>query len=160
MIKHVAMQQKETVAVIGAASEEGRSIVSKLAHASCRLLLMDEDAEGLAALRQSLTNTRAEIDNVPCCREASWEADLILIAKEQISIEDTAKKMAQVATTKTVIYLTKDNDDAFERLQQLLPHSRLVKAQHNNDELILSQSDAAAGVAELFRSAGFTLQFQ
>jgi len=154
------MQQKETVAVIGAASEEGRRMVNKLAHAPCRLLLMDEDAEGLAALKQSLTDTKAEIDSLPCCREASWEADLIFIAKEQVSIEDTARKMAQVATTKTVIYLTKENDDAFERLRQLLPHSRLVKARYTNDELILSQSDAAAGIAELFRSASFALRFQ
>lgn len=153
------MQQKETVAVIGAASEEGRRMVNGLAHAPCRLLLMDEDAEGLAALKQSLTNTKAEIDSLPCCREASWEADIILIAKEQISIEDTARKMAQVATTKTVIYLAQKNDDSFERLQPLLPHSRLVKARYSNDELVLSQSDAATGVAELFRSAGFALQF-
>lgn len=125
------MKAKETIAVIGAASEEGRLVIGYLMHRPYRLLLTDESSENLAALRRGLSafNTAAEIDLLPCCGEAAWEADMILVAHAGSSLEETARKMKEVATTKTVIIVEDGNPEVFKRLQDLLPHSKLVLVQ-------------------------------
>jgi pyrroline-5-carboxylate reductase len=160
------MLHKETIAVIGATSERGKIIVEQLLHVPFRMLLMDEDVEKLEALQQrfALLNSEADIDIVQCCREASWEADIILIAKEQNSIEETAKKIKEVATTKIVIYLAADNNNQFDYLQRLLPDSKLVQVhltKQNNDQrssftsgIWGTDTQATETVTRIFQSKG------
>lgn len=123
--KQKGMPQKEIIAVIGAASEEGTALLSKLVQAPYRFLLMDDDSEKLAALQKKMAPW-AETDTIACCREASWEADIIIIARPQHSIEHTAQQIKEVATTKIVIGLIQTNKTQVEVLQQSLPNAIVV----------------------------------
>jgi predicted dinucleotide-binding enzyme len=123
--KQKDMPQKEIIAVIGAASEHGTALIKQLVQAPYRFLLMDDDREKLAALQKKLSLV-AETDTIACCREASWEADIIVIARPQNSIEHTAQQIREVATTKIVIGLTQTNKTQFEVLQQTLPNAKVV----------------------------------
>lgn len=115
---------KQTIAVIGAASAEGRTVLVHLLPTGHRLLLMDEAAEKLPGLQQQLQQQqpRCETDTEPCCREACWEADVIILANAQPTLASTLQKIKDVATTKIVVCMG-DND---AQMQQHLPHSKIV----------------------------------
>ncbi len=125
------MPAKQTIAVIGAASAEGRAVLAHLLGAGHRLLLMDEAAEKLPRLQQQLQQQqpRCDTDTEPCCREACWEADVIILANAQPMLAGTLQKIKDVATTKIVVCLWQ-NDPLVEQveaeMQQHLPHSKIV----------------------------------
>jgi hypothetical protein len=156
------MLHKETIAVIGATSEKGRLVIEHLLRNPYRLLLMDEESDKLAELKQSLAiwKTEAETDTLLCCREASWEADIIVIAKEHKTIEETAQKIKDVATTKIVIYVAEDNNNQFNLLQQLLPYSKLVQVQLTKNNALIMGKDTVANdtVTRLFKPEGVNIR--
>ncbi|HWJ30318.1 MAG TPA: 2-dehydropantoate 2-reductase N-terminal domain-containing protein [Flavisolibacter sp.] len=122
------MKHKETIAVIGAVSEEGQKVLGFLLQSGQRLLLMDEAADQLLLLHQSLSalHPEAEIDIQPCCREASWEADLIILAKPQPTPEAAIQKMKEVANNKIIVCFNNNDMDLLELLQKELPYSRVI----------------------------------
>ena len=122
------MPVKQTIAVIGAASAEGRSVLAYLLPTGHRLLLMDEAAEKLPGLQQQLQHQqpRCETDTEPCCREACWEADVIVLAKAQPKLADTLQKIKDVATTKIVVCLGQNKEERTSEVAQHLPHSKIV----------------------------------
>ena len=93
-----------------------------------RLLLMDEAAEKLPGLKQQLQQQqpRCETDTEPCCREACWEADVIILAKAQPTLAGTLQKIKDVATTKIVVCLWQNDPLVEAEMQQQLPHSKIV----------------------------------
>jgi arginine/ornithine N-succinyltransferase beta subunit len=153
------MKHKETIAVIGAACEEGKKVIGFLINTGHRLLLMDEATEQLQSLQQALSPMypQAEIDIIPCSREACWEADLIIIVKTQPTLEATITKIKEVATNKIVACITSGNLQPYALLQKDLPHSRIVAVQLNakNKEPQFTGSHHASvdTVAALFTSA-------
>lgn len=127
------MSTKQTIAVIGASDKTGAAISKRLATGNNRLLLFANEKEKVKALANEITTgiESAEVDVLECPTDASWEADIIVLAVPCDSEKEIAEKIREVANQKLVI--TIHNPD--EALQQLLPHSKLVQA---NTETIQS----------------------
>ena len=120
------MAYKKTVAIIGAATPVG-SLIAKSIVANYRLLLMDTTQPHLVLLQAELQsiNKSAEVDILPCCKNASWEADIIVVANDGEDLDELAVKMSEVSNCKTVLHFTSHQDDK-NKLQQLLPHAKVV----------------------------------
>lgn len=122
---HRNTAQKNTVAIIGAASKTGKVIARSIAP-SFRLLLMDTAQSDLVELKAHLEEVKdREIDILECSKDASWEADIIVVVKEGEELKAVALKMKEVTTCKTVIHYTYD-EKAVDHLQQLLPNAKVV----------------------------------
>lgn len=120
------MAYKNTVAIIGAATPIG-SLVAKSIVANYRLLLMDPTQPHLVLLQAEIQsiNKSAEVDILPCCKNASWEADIIVVAHDGEGLEEIAVKMREVSNCKTVLHFTDQQGDK-NKLKQLLPHANVV----------------------------------
>ena len=119
------MAQKNTVAIIGASGSLGAYIAKGLCSGPYRLLLMDAHLQSLDDLKTeiNLLCKYAEVDVLQCCRDASWEADIILLAVGKPM--DIALEIEEVATRKIVINIISAGG-AGEDLQQMLPFSKVV----------------------------------
>ena len=128
---------------MGATGKMGSAIAKGLAQTKkYRLLLMANDQAKLNNLKHRLESagSPAEIDILMCAKEASWEADVIILATPYEAERNIAEKIREVATGKVVISVSNPPDNAFpglatspttsgaEQLQRLLPDSRIVKA--------------------------------
>jgi predicted dinucleotide-binding enzyme len=137
------MPDIKTIAIIEATSEMGSAIARSLSKSSKhRLLLMSDDHSTLEELRKEIGAYKSgnDVFTMSCAREASWEADIIIIAEETCSNDKTvADKIRDVAIGKIVIRTSNQILDCFHRhvecgtsaaeeLQKLLPHSKVVKA--------------------------------
>jgi predicted dinucleotide-binding enzyme len=139
---------KKTVAIIGAAGSMGSAIALGLAATGYRVLLTD-DIEHYSLLYMKLTLRErkirlrvpeADVDIVLSAREASWEADIIILAIPYETQIETACKIKDVVTGKVVICLanpltethnspvTAPTNSAAKELAQILPHSKIVQA--------------------------------
>ena len=132
----------ETIAIIGATGNMGSAIAKSLANADYRLLLFAHDKEKLDKLNSEIKsiNSSADVDCLGCAMEASWEADIIIVAVPYAAEREVAEKIKQVATQKIVISISNPANESFtqmitapstsaaEELQKLLPDSKLVKA--------------------------------
>lgn len=137
------MSDIKTIAIIEATSEMGSAVARSLSKSpKYRLLLMADDETRLDALRAEIGAYRSddEVFAMTCAREASWEADIIIISTSGSGERNVADKIRDVAIGKIVIstsnpivdtYYNPDqmgNTSAAEELQKLLPHSKVVKA--------------------------------
>lgn len=136
------MKTKQTIAIIGATGSMGTAIAKCLAQASYRLLLMGTNENKLQSLQDDIkrVNAAADTDWLLCPIDASWEADIIILAVPYMAEKELASKIAAVATGKIVISISNpitadftgsllpDHTSAGEELQQLLPHSKIIKA--------------------------------
>lgn len=136
------MKTKETIAIIGATENMGSAIARKLSDYNYRLVLTSKDAEKLGALKNSLStaSVKAIVDTNTCEKNASWEAGIIIMACPREAEKQIAGKIREVATGKLVIrtpmpldkshrdLTTAPDTDATERLQELLPYSKIVIA--------------------------------
>ena len=120
------MTHKYTVAIIGASGSLGILIAKDLSE-YYRLLLMDNDQSGLNALQSELLelNSSNEVDVLDCCKDASWEADIIVIAVSVDKQSEIAIKIKEVATQKVVISISPQIIPELD-LQTLLPHSKVI----------------------------------
>jgi NADPH-dependent F420 reductase len=136
------MNTKQTIAVIGATGSMGSAISTSLAKGNYRLLLKANDEKKLQSLVEKIQSTHpdADVEAVPCPANASWEADIIILAVPYQAEKEIAGKIREVANQKIVISIanplnetydglvTAADTSAAEELQKLLPHSRIVKA--------------------------------
>ena len=136
------MQTKQTIAVIGATGNMGSSISKALAKGPYRLLLKDAKQEDLDSLVNEIRTkyVDAEVETAVCPTEASWEADIIILAVPFQAETDIAAKIKDVANQKIVISIANPLNEAFnglitspetsaaEELQKLLPNSKVIKA--------------------------------
>jgi pyrroline-5-carboxylate reductase len=158
------MANKETIAVIGAGGENARLVVSRLAYTNRQILLMDADAAKLNTFFQSLSalHGMAHLEILSCCREASWEADMIILSADIEDANAVIQKMRDVARNKVVIILSENGDHPFGSLPHALPFSRIVLVQmhldaNKNHSSVLIEGtdcDATTSVAALFESIG------
>jgi 8-hydroxy-5-deazaflavin:NADPH oxidoreductase len=183
--KETKMAHNKTIAIIGATGNVGSAIAKCLSVTSNRLLLMSNDVDALAELISEirLASPAVEIESATCPKEASWEADLIVVASSSIEGREIAERIREVAIGKIVISVSQpingclnivaspSNISAAEELQQLLPHSKVVKTFNTAfaldrftpksicnfaDSFIAGNNGAAVDtVVELVRSAGF-----
>lgn len=136
------MQTKQTIAIIGATGNMGSAIAKSLAKADYRLLLMGREENKLKNLHQQIKLIKQEVDAdwVLCPIDASWEADIVVLAVPYMVEKELASKIASVAVGKIVIsisnpitpdftgLLVSNHTSAGEELQQTLPHSKVIKA--------------------------------
>lgn len=120
------MAYKNTVAIIGATTAVGILIARSIA-ANYRLLLMDTNQPQLDLLQAGIlaVDKTAEVDILHCCKNASWEADIIVVADDGQGLDELAVKMHEVSNCKTVLHFTSDPDHQ-GKLQQHLPHAKVV----------------------------------
>lgn len=176
------MFSKPVIAIIGATERTGSTLAGLLAQANQRLLLVDAAAELLFTLAAELKEKfpAASIEVQTCAREASWEADIIIIASASQSYCSVADKIQAVAIGKIVISVSSivkspaaEGDDlsAAEELQKLLPYSKVIKtfnalmasdfvsAPVDGAALDIyiagNEKEAVAAVEELVRAVGF-----
>ena len=159
---------KDTIAIIGATSNEGWLLANKLLTGNFRVLLMDNDLPQLNLMLHNINTVDINVDVaiVDCCRNASWEADIIIIAVPANQQIEVAKKIKEVATQKMVVFINSFVNTEII-LQEILPQSRLVFVllEHINKEVnycdailksINSESLLLAG--KIFESAGIKIR--
>jgi len=136
------MKTKQTIAIIGASGNMGSAIAKSLAGGNYRLLLYSTNQEKTATLLRSIHEKHpgADAELIDCSTQASWEADIIIMAVPYAAEKEVAEKIKEVANQKIVISIanplnetysglvTDPGTSAAEELQQLLPHSKVVKA--------------------------------
>jgi NADPH-dependent F420 reductase len=179
------MNTKQTIAIIGATGKMGSAIAASLAKGNYRLLLKGNDAARLDGLVKQVTgaNSNADVEAMACPKDASWEADIIILAIPYKAEKEVAEKIKEVANQKVVISISNPLNEAFdglvtdpstsaaEELQKLLPHSKVVKAFNTSfaadfsspvigskqvDGFIAgNDEDALQTVSELVATAGF-----
>jgi NADPH-dependent F420 reductase len=142
MIKLKIMQTKQTIAIIGATGNMGSAIARSISKGPYRLLLKASKQDELDALVNDIQskNPSAEVESAICPTEASWEADIIILAVPYEAEKDIAPQIKNVASQKIVISIanplnqnydglvTAPGTSAAEELQKLLPNSKIVKA--------------------------------
>ncbi|SHF99498.1 NAD(P)-binding domain-containing protein [Flavisolibacter ginsengisoli] len=158
------MANKETIAVIGADSENARLVVTRLVGTARNILLMDPNVAKLEAFFQSLCSMPAiaTIEIINCSREASWEADMIILSAEVEDAIAVLQKISDVARNKVVIILSGNDDQPFGSLPDALPYSKIVVLQMYQEinvdhfTVLIESTDceAATSVAALFESIG------
>src|SRR5690349_835376 len=136
------MKTKQTIAIIGATGNMGTALSKSLSKGNFRLLLKSADEEKLNKLVNDIksTNENADVEPMHCPAEASWEADVIILAVPYEAEREIAEKIKEVANQKVVISIanplnhtynglvTSSDTSAAEELQKLLPHSKVIKA--------------------------------
>lgn len=142
MIKLRIMQTKQTIAIIGATGNMGSAIARSIAKGPYRLLLKASKQDELDALVNDIQskNPSAEVESAICPTEASWEADIIILAVPYEAEKNIAPQIKDVASQKIVISIanplnqnydglvTAPGTSAAEELQKLLANSKIVKA--------------------------------
>lgn len=151
------MITKQTIAIIGATGKMGSAIARKLAKGNYRILLFGRREAALKALQAAIMEDYpfADIEPITCSYAASWEADIILLAVPFEAEKEIAGKIRAVANQKILISIS---NPATQELQQLLPHSKVIKVMNDSagDEISLTGVDAEALsiVSELVQTAG------
>jgi 8-hydroxy-5-deazaflavin:NADPH oxidoreductase len=173
------MKTKQTIAVIGATGNMGG-----LSNGNYRLLLCANDQAKLKSLTAEIkAGASADVESVDCNVDASWEADIIIVAVPYEAEKEVAEKIRQVANQKIVIsianplnqsydgLLTAPDTSAAEELEKLLPNSKVVKAFNTTfaadfatpviagkqvDAFVVgNDEDSVQTVAELVKAVGF-----
>ena len=136
------MQTKQTIAIIGATGNMGSAISTSLSKGNYRLLLKANKQDELNVLVKDIKskNPNADVEAAVCPTDASWEADIIILAVPFEAEKEVAEKIKEVANQKIVISIanplnqtynglvTAPDTSAAEELQKLLPNSKIVKA--------------------------------
>lgn len=119
------MFNPQTIVIIGTGST-GKGLAASLAGSRYRVLLCGLDFLETRSYVEELQTRHPhyDIEALSCSFEASWEADMIILAISAPHQPEVAQRIRKVACQKVVV-TTQDNRDT---LQQLLPHSRVVQA--------------------------------
>ncbi|MBL7735566.1 MAG: hypothetical protein JNL51_08905 [Chitinophagaceae bacterium] len=164
------MAAKKTIAIVGATDLLNTALERKLAQANCRALLVSEDETQFADLLKSVSGNTpgAEIEAQHCIRESCWEADIIILGINEGLIEETIKKIKEVATQKIVVCLTRHEGaityqpGIARALQCSLPYSKAVyifNAAATGDLLVAgNDEEAVETVINLADKGGIRLQ--
>lgn len=140
------MHLKQTIAVIGATGNMGKAISKTISKTNFRLLISSRDFIKTKLLADEILseNNSANIEAIDCSINASWEADIIILAVPFQEEKGIADRIKNVANQKIVIsisnpindsytgLLTAPNSSTAEELQQQLPHSKIIKAFNSN----------------------------
>ncbi len=136
------MKTKQTIAIIGATGNMGSAISRSLARGNYRLLLKATQQRDLEKLSKEIKDKipSADIEPMACPTEASWEADIIILAVPFEAEMEIAEKIREVSNQKIVISIanplnqtsnglvTTPDTSAAEELQKWLPGSKVIKA--------------------------------
>lgn len=179
------MNTKQTIAVIGASGSIGAAISKNLSKGNNRLLLFARNNARVEALVKEIrsSDASADVEILDCAANASWEADIIILAVPYVAEAEIAAAIKEVANQKIVISIanplnetynglvTAPDTSAAEELQKLLPNSKIVKAFNTTfaadfstpvidgkqaDAFVAGNDEEAVNtVSELVETAGF-----
>ncbi|MDA3616691.1 NADPH-dependent F420 reductase [Polluticaenibacter yanchengensis] len=179
------MKAKLVIAIIGSTGNMGTSIAKSLAHPNHKLLLFSNDLSKAKELKTTIESNTSlvEVEVQECPGEASWEADIVILAVPFTAESEIAAKIKPYVTQKIVIsianplnnnydgLLTAPGTSAAEELQKQLPDAIVIKAFNTTfaadfaqpvidgkqtDAFIAGDNQAAVNaVAELVKVAGF-----
>lgn len=128
--------------MIGATGNMGSAISKSLARGNYRLLLIAGKPEEAKVLAKQIMkeNGAADVEAIECSVQATWEADIIIVAVPYEEEKAVADKIREKVNQKIVISIsnplnstydglvTSPDNSAAEELQKLLPNSKVVKA--------------------------------
>src|SRR5690349_12904556 len=99
------MQTKQTIAIIGATGNMGSAIAKSIAGGPYRLLLKGNKQAELDSLVKDIQSKHpnAEVESAVCPTEASWEADIIIMAVPFEAEKEIAPMIKEVANQKIVV---------------------------------------------------------
>lgn len=120
----------------------GIAIVKILANKNHRLLLFSDETNELDDLLSQIKKDLPdlEIESMGCPKEASWEADIIILTISPDEEKDFAEKIRDFATGKVIISMSNlsNNHKTKARksfipgppvdLKEMLPNSKIIKA--------------------------------
>lgn len=139
------MQYNTIVAILGANSEVGQHIAKSIAE-QYPVLLMDAEQNALLQLQHSIQSDHpaANITVLACSKEASWEADIIIIAVEKEEEQQKiAEKINEFTTCKIVIQIRPENNPT-QHLQHKLPYAKFMLVDWGNTAAIVEGKDEMA----------------
>ncbi|RYY20804.1 MAG: NADP oxidoreductase [Sphingobacteriaceae bacterium] len=136
------MKTKQTIAILGATGNMGSGIAQTLSKGNNRLLLFAGQADKVETLVNQIRteNPSADVEALDCSTNASWEADVIILAVPYAAQQELAAKIKDVVNQKIVISIanplnetydgmvTAPDTSAAEELQKLLPNAKVIKA--------------------------------
>lgn len=162
------MSAKETIAFIGGKEGTCPILLSKLAQENLRMLFVFGDADEMDELSKQLilTETVAEIELINCPKEGCWEADIIAFVNHENIEARLVKRIKEVATQKIVLYVSTGKNRKHdlsgiqaEILQELLPHSKIVRVIIDSEEMKAEVSgknkEALDTVLAVFEKPGY-----
>jgi len=136
------MNTKQVVAVIGASGSIGSTIAKAISKGHYRVLLQSQNLNKAQGLVDEIkkNNPGADVDAVGYAMDASWEADIIILAVPYVAEKNVAQDISEVVNQKIVISVSNPVNDACtalltppytsaaEELQDRLPYSKVIKA--------------------------------
>ena len=172
-VSNQGMRTKQTIAIIGATGNMGSAIAKSLSVGNYRLLLYARDFNTCKQLAEEILaiHLLADAEAMDCSINASWEADMIIIAAPDSEYKEISLRIREFATQKIIIsmvnplyetytgMLTAPETSDAEDLQQLLPNSKVVKTVMDSKraELVIAgnDQDAVEMVRDLMNTAGY-----
>ena len=119
------MHTPKTIVIIGTGAT-GKGIAAGLSGSRYRVLLCGHDFLETRSFVEELqaANPFYDIEALSCSYEASWEADIIILAISAPHQPEVAERIKKVASQKVVITISENGSS----LQALLPYSKIVEA--------------------------------
>ncbi len=179
------MQTKQTITIIGATGYRGCRISKALAKGNNRLLLNAENTTAVHRLISHILRQYpdADIEATTSNFDATWEADIIILAVPDIAETSIAQLIREVATQKIIVSIAhaplqnidgliwKPDSRDTDFLQELLPDSKVVKVYNTpvsksllnpaigekpaDSFVVGTDMDALETVADLLNGAGY-----
>lgn len=162
------MAVKETIAFIGGNEKTCPVLLKNLAGKDLRLLFVFSEEEQMDELAKQLNleETSAEIELVHCAKEGCWEADMIAFINPENIKAPLVERIKEVATQKIVLCISTGKEEKHdfsgtqaEILQQLLPHSKIVRVLIDSEEMKARVSgkntEALEVVSSIFEKPGY-----
>ncbi|HLR76022.1 MAG TPA: NAD(P)-binding domain-containing protein [Balneolaceae bacterium] len=132
---------KQTIAITGADGKIGTALAKRIAASNYRLLLLSNNATSGQSLAKQIKRaySTADVKIMDCQYEACWEADIIIMAIPANELKKAADRIEEVATQKTVVYITALKDEALKApetvqksktakaLEKMLPNSKIIE---------------------------------
>lgn len=122
-----------TIAIIGATEKDASALAEGLATSCNRLILLADHKNELLTLRDQilLNNPSADIEINDCTTDASWQADIIVLAVCSDLQKLISDNIAGFVTQKTLIAFVDSLDDVLNKsqsnaLKELFPHTHVV----------------------------------
>jgi 8-hydroxy-5-deazaflavin:NADPH oxidoreductase len=136
------MNTKQVVAVIGASGNMGSAFARSLSRGNYRILLRSSKTNAVQSLLNEIKNNRfsADVEIVDDDIEASWEADVVILAVPYAAEKKVAETIRSVVNQKVIISISNPLNDQFdglltppgisaaEELQKVLPNAKVIKA--------------------------------
>lgn len=159
---------KQTIAIIGSSSKIGASIAKRLCRDNYRLLLFEERSEEAESLSHEICSSveGADVEFLTCKHLASWESDIIVIAKQDGALKKISDEIKEVSTQKIVtITMGAENKIDLKEAESHFPNSKVIclitaKDEPNSITLLSKHSNALDVVQEMLSHAGFVVSLK